>query len=335
MSNVCIDEKLLDAAGLSDFQELYAYVKERQSKPIGELPQPVPIGDQTLQQRLKNNDDIIYDSGDGSNEEFEPPVPNAITKLDLISLLERQSFLASSGSDPQLIVYGDKIPLTASNATTGLFPGGPDLIIGLYVELLPESVLKNLVCNIKPITISIKNYVITEVTANMAGYKATDTCHNRVRQFKRQRPFIVLALPVEIIVISNDCYINDLLFEAIDVFDDALTKPRNTVTRRLNPHSDFTSFLMTLQYQRNSYRAFTFDALDTPNQNTSVELRGAPIYHGATDSYYNVDTSGKRPPPPILCKVHDTFWLFLPAAGGSCIYDTNHSFDEIFGSLTG
>ncbi|KAA6361455.1 MAG: hypothetical protein EZS28_043018, partial [Streblomastix strix] len=132
MSNVYIDERLLDAAGLSDFPELYAYIKERYPKPIGELPQPVPIGDRTLQQQVKNNDDIIYGSGEpsagpegaGSNEVFEPPVPNAITKLDLSSQLERNSFLASSGSDPQLIVYGDRITLTASYATTGVFPNG-------------------------------------------------------------------------------------------------------------------------------------------------------------------------------------------------------------------
>ncbi|KAA6364557.1 MAG: hypothetical protein EZS28_039916, partial [Streblomastix strix] len=36
--------------------------------------------------------------------------------------LERSSFLASSGSDPQLIVYGDRVTLTASYETTGLFP---------------------------------------------------------------------------------------------------------------------------------------------------------------------------------------------------------------------
>ncbi|KAA6368852.1 MAG: hypothetical protein EZS28_035620 [Streblomastix strix] len=118
MSNVYIDERLLDAAGLSDFPELYAYIKERYPKPIGELPQPVPIGDQTLQQQVKNNDHIIY----ASNEVFEPPVPNAITKLDLSSQLERNSFLASSGSDPTLIVYGDRITLTASYATTCVFP---------------------------------------------------------------------------------------------------------------------------------------------------------------------------------------------------------------------
>ncbi|KAA6401962.1 MAG: hypothetical protein EZS28_002506 [Streblomastix strix] len=123
MSNVYIDERLLDAAGLSEFPELYAYIKERYPKPIGELSQPVPIGEQTLQQQVKNNDDVIHTS----NEAFAPPVPNAIMKLDLNSQLEQQSFLASSGSDPQLIVYGDRITLTTSYATIGLFSSGVQL----------------------------------------------------------------------------------------------------------------------------------------------------------------------------------------------------------------
>ncbi|KAA6364455.1 MAG: hypothetical protein EZS28_040018, partial [Streblomastix strix] len=73
-----------------------------------------------------------------------------------------------------------------------------DLITGLHAEPLTELGLKNLVCEIKPVTISIKNYVITEVTANMAGYKATDACLNRVRQFYSQRPFVVPAQRVEV-----------------------------------------------------------------------------------------------------------------------------------------
>ncbi|KAA6400847.1 MAG: hypothetical protein EZS28_003632 [Streblomastix strix] len=105
---------LLDAAGLSDFLELYAYIKERYSKLIDELPQPVSIGKQTLQEQVKNNDDIIY----ASNKMFEPPIPNAITKHDLNSQLKRQSFLASSGQEPKLIVYSDRITLIASYATT-------------------------------------------------------------------------------------------------------------------------------------------------------------------------------------------------------------------------
>ncbi|KAA6384901.1 MAG: hypothetical protein EZS28_019570 [Streblomastix strix] len=235
-----------------------------------------------------------------------------------------------------------------------------DLITGLHAEPLTQSGLKNLICDFKPVTISLKNYVITEVTANIAGYKATDACLNRVRQFYGQRPFVVPAQRVEVwpfptsatlmgIRISqniplshvtdfcllfpkdarattcfeNPCYQNmqvttcvhsfpdmpmntldqqffqlqlnasnlDLLFEAIDEFEDALTTPRNTATRRLNSQTDLSSFLITLQCERNSNGALTFDGLDSQNQNTSVELRRAPIYQGATDSQYNVDTS--------------------------------------------
>ncbi|KAA6397109.1 MAG: hypothetical protein EZS28_007365 [Streblomastix strix] len=225
-----------------------------------------------------------------------------------------------------------------------------------------------------------------KVTANMAGYKATDACLNRVRQFYSQRPFVVPAQRVEVwpfptsatltgiqtsqniplshvtdfcllflkdaratTCFENPCYQNmqittcgrnfpdmrmnttdqqffqsqlytsnlDLLFEATEEFEDALTTPRNTATRRLNPHTDLISFLITLKYERNSNGALTFDGLDTQNQSTSVELRGSPIYQGATNSQF-----------------HDTFWLFSLAARGCCVYDTNHSFDEVIGPLT-
>ncbi|KAA6400117.1 MAG: hypothetical protein EZS28_004352 [Streblomastix strix] len=114
----------------------------------------------------------------------------------------------------------------------------------------------------------------------------------------------------------------DLLFDASDEFEDALTAPRNTATKRQNPHSDFTSFLITFQNDKNSNGALTLNTKDTQNQNTSVELREAQIQQGATDSYYNVDTSGKRQPPQILCTVHDTFWLFLPAEAQNLKYYT-------------
>ncbi|KAA6397278.1 MAG: hypothetical protein EZS28_007196 [Streblomastix strix] len=73
-----------------------------------------------------------------------------------------------------------------------------DFIAGLHVEPITESGLKNLVCDIKPVTISIKNYVIAEVTANMACYIATDARYNRVGQFYSQRPFVVPAQRVEV-----------------------------------------------------------------------------------------------------------------------------------------
>ncbi|KAA6375626.1 MAG: hypothetical protein EZS28_028848, partial [Streblomastix strix] len=114
-----VDEALLDVAGLSDFPELYAYIRERYQEPLPPA-QRVPIGEQTLQKQVKDNDDILF----STNEVFVPPVSNAATKLDLSSQLERSSFLASSGSDPQLIVYNDRVTLTVSYETTGLFPNG-------------------------------------------------------------------------------------------------------------------------------------------------------------------------------------------------------------------
>ncbi|KAA6384271.1 MAG: hypothetical protein EZS28_020200 [Streblomastix strix] len=58
-----------------------------------------------------------------------------------------------------------------------------DLITSIRTEKLTQSDLKNVVCDIAPVIVSIKNYVATEVTANMAGYKATDAYLARVREF--------------------------------------------------------------------------------------------------------------------------------------------------------
>ncbi|KAA6388736.1 MAG: hypothetical protein EZS28_015734, partial [Streblomastix strix] len=117
--NVYLDEALLEAAGLLEFPEYYAHILERYQEPV--LPaQAIPIVEQTLQKQVKGNDDILF----STNEEFVPPVSNAAIKLDLSSQLERSSSLTSSGSDPQLIMCGDRVTLTVSYETTGLFPGG-------------------------------------------------------------------------------------------------------------------------------------------------------------------------------------------------------------------
>ncbi|KAA6388017.1 MAG: hypothetical protein EZS28_016452 [Streblomastix strix] len=125
----------------------------------------------------------------------------------------------------------------------------------------------------------------------------------------------------------------DLLFDGTDEFEDTLTTPRNTATRRFNANTDLTSFMVLLQCKRNSNGTLTFDGLDTMNQNTSFELRGAPIYQGVTDCYYNVDINGKRPPSPIICTVHEIFWLFSSFQGGSCNYDAIYSFDEVINDI--
>ncbi|KAA6380067.1 MAG: hypothetical protein EZS28_024406 [Streblomastix strix] len=273
-----------------------------------------------------------------------------------------------------------------------------DLITKISIEQITDSGLKNLMCSISPVTISIRNFVITEVIANMSGYKAIDVCLQGVRDFFENRPFIVPAQRVEewsfptsatttVIITSQNiplfniidlqllfpkvtrdttCYENsyyhnmqvttygknfpnmdmsipdqqffqiqlkannlDMLLEAADEFEDALTTQRNTASIRLNPHTDLTSFMVSLQCERNSNGALTIDGLDTNYQYISVELRRASIYQGDTDCYYNVDIMSKRPLPPILCSIHDTFWVFGPANGGSCAYDVKNMFDEV------
>ncbi|KAA6395204.1 MAG: hypothetical protein EZS28_009266 [Streblomastix strix] len=143
---------------------------------------------------------------------------------------------------------------------------------------------------------------------------------------------------------ENPCYQNmqigtlanslDNLFEATDEYEDSLATPRGTAARRYNPNTDITSFFISLQCERNSNGALSFDDLDIQNQSTSSELRGISINQGAVDTYYNIGTNGKHPPPPIQCIVHSTFWLFSPNNVGSCNYDTTHSFDEVIGQVT-
>ncbi|KAA6360246.1 MAG: hypothetical protein EZS28_044228 [Streblomastix strix] len=65
-----------------------------------------------------------------------------------------------------------------------------DLITKISIEQIADSGLKNLICSISLVTLSIKNYVVTEVTANMSVYKATDDCLQRVREFYANRPFV-------------------------------------------------------------------------------------------------------------------------------------------------
>ncbi|KAA6398321.1 MAG: hypothetical protein EZS28_006151 [Streblomastix strix] len=72
-----------------------------------------------------------------------------------------------------------------------------DLITTISMEQLTDRGQKNLICNISRQTLSIKNYVVTEVTANMSRYKAKDDCLQRVREFYANRPFVVPSQRVE------------------------------------------------------------------------------------------------------------------------------------------
>ncbi|KAA6375696.1 MAG: hypothetical protein EZS28_028776, partial [Streblomastix strix] len=61
MSNVYIDEALLDAACLSEFPELYAYIHERDPKRIIDgIVNQIVVGPQYLQDQVKDNDDKLH-----------------------------------------------------------------------------------------------------------------------------------------------------------------------------------------------------------------------------------------------------------------------------------
>ncbi|KAA6371880.1 MAG: hypothetical protein EZS28_032593 [Streblomastix strix] len=184
----------------------------------------------------------------------------------------------------------------------------------------------------------MKNFVVTEVTANMSGCKATDDCLQRVHEFFTNRPFVVPAQRVEprpFSIIQLNTSNLDLSFEATNEFEDALIAPRNNASRGLNPHTYLTSFKITLQYERSSNGTLISDSLDANNQNKLVVLKGPTIYHVDTNRYYNVDLMVKRQPPPILFTIHDTFWLFGPANGGSCVCDIICTFNQVISQIEG
>ncbi|KAA6350848.1 MAG: hypothetical protein EZS28_051872 [Streblomastix strix] len=68
-----VDEALLDAAGLSDFPELYAYIHEREPKPIVDgIANQIIIGPQYLQDQVKDNDDKLN----------QQPIPQPIVPVE-------------------------------------------------------------------------------------------------------------------------------------------------------------------------------------------------------------------------------------------------------------
>ncbi|KAA6380612.1 MAG: hypothetical protein EZS28_023860 [Streblomastix strix] len=77
MSNVYIDEALLDAAGLSDFPELYDYIHEREPKPIVDgIANQIVTGPQYLQDQVKDNDDKLN----------VQPVPQPIVPIEILQV---------------------------------------------------------------------------------------------------------------------------------------------------------------------------------------------------------------------------------------------------------
>ncbi|KAA6374685.1 MAG: hypothetical protein EZS28_029788, partial [Streblomastix strix] len=77
MSNVYIDEALLDAAGLSEFPELYDYIHEREPKPIVDgIANQIIVGSQYFQDQVKDNDDKIN----------VQPIPQPIVPIEIPQL---------------------------------------------------------------------------------------------------------------------------------------------------------------------------------------------------------------------------------------------------------
>ncbi|KAA6379155.1 MAG: hypothetical protein EZS28_025321 [Streblomastix strix] len=73
MSNVYIDEALLDAVGLSEFPELYDYIHESEPKPIVDgIANQIIVGPQYLQDQVKDYDDKLN---------VQPPSPTPITPI--------------------------------------------------------------------------------------------------------------------------------------------------------------------------------------------------------------------------------------------------------------
>ncbi|KAA6402483.1 MAG: hypothetical protein EZS28_001996 [Streblomastix strix] len=77
MSNKYIDEALHDAACLSEFQELYAYIHERESKLLVEgIANQIIVEPQFLQDYMKDNDDKL---------DVKPPPPTPMTPISAVA----------------------------------------------------------------------------------------------------------------------------------------------------------------------------------------------------------------------------------------------------------
>jgi len=117
--------------------------------------------------------------------------------------------------------------------------------------------------------------------------------------------------------------------EATDEFENSLTVPRSGEEVIYVPHTDLTSFVITIPVERSSGAGIYFDGLDTNGQNVSVELRANPIHQGDYDTYYNFAGGTAFPPPPVLAMVMDTYWLFSSRNGGFCHYETSRDVHEL------
>ncbi|KAA6375110.1 MAG: hypothetical protein EZS28_029362 [Streblomastix strix] len=87
------------------------------------------------------------------------------------------------------------------------------LFFSAYSEY-PNSLFGNLKSNSKinpnPVTVSVRNYIIEAVTANMCGYKASESCLNSVRQFYSNHPFVVPAQRIQTLAFTSGAALTGL-----------------------------------------------------------------------------------------------------------------------------
>ena len=99
--------------------------------------------------------------------------------------------------------------------------------------------------------------------------------------------------------------------ECTKEFEDSITMAKNdsSSVRYANTLSDGTSFMWNVQTERNN-AGYCFDGLDTDGKNIQIQIRGQPIFSGINDTYYNVDSTGnKHPPPPQIWFCKDTYFI--------------------------
>ena len=107
--------------------------------------------------------------------------------------------------------------------------------------------------------------------------------------------------------------------EVTKEFEDSITMNRNDKSndgaRYKNTLRDATSFIAVFPTER-SGGGYVFDGLNSCGANVAIDFKGTPIYRGANDTYYNVDSTGStHPPPPELWLTRDTFFEYIPNKG--------------------
>lgn len=115
-------------------------------------------------------------------------------------------------------------------------------------------------------------------------------------------------------LVASDLDSNTLL--CTKEFEDSMTMSKNSAggTRYSNTLSDGTSFIYNVQTER-SNAGYCYDGLDSNFGNVQIQINGQPMYTGANDTYYNVDSSGLAHPPPVQLWLTRDTWFSLDLNG--------------------